>query len=65
MSASEVIDEFSFIKGVCFALSRIDTGSPEYIDIVNQAGGFELLMEHADDCDLEHLKEAKRRLKED
>lgn len=59
------VDEISFIRGVCSALSRLDTGSVEYLDIVKQAGGFEVLMEHAEEYDLEHLQEAKRRAEED
>lgn len=53
--------EPSFIRGVCSALSRLDPGSTEYLDIVTQAGGFDVLLEHAEEYDQEHLCEAMRR----
>lgn len=59
------VKERSFVRGVLFALSMMDPKSPDYWHIVEQAGGFEVLREHAEEYDLEHLNEAKRSHEED
>lgn len=48
-----------FHRGVLFALSRLDPHSTEYLDIVNQAGGFEVLEAVAEPYDQEHLNAAR------
>jgi len=58
-------DSVEFLRGILFALSRLDHRSTEYEDIVNQAGGFELLLSVADNCDQEHVEAAIIALRED
>jgi len=58
-------ESVDFLRGILFALSRLDHRSNEYQDIVSQAGGFELLLSVAEDCDKEHVEAAMEALRED
>ncbi|KRW83777.1 hypothetical protein [Marinobacter sp. P4B1] len=58
-------ESVEFLRGILFALSRLDYRSTEYEDIVNQAGGFDLLLSVAEDCDKEHVEAAMKALRED